>query len=132
MSQRDAELVRRFIAAWNDGDLDAFERCAHPDVEFLLPRNLLEGGSYRGRSALRRAYADAAESWDQVRVEIDELRHAKDRVVVLARNINVGKRGGPRVEQSSALVIDLRDGLVARARPYQSHREALEAAGLSE
>jgi ketosteroid isomerase-like protein len=48
MSQENVETVRRFFEAWNRGDVAAFMRLTRPDGEFLLPRNILEGGSYRG------------------------------------------------------------------------------------
>jgi hypothetical protein len=52
--------------------------------------------------------------------------------VVMGRAINVGKDDGPPVEYQSAYLAKLRDGKIAYWRPYQSHDEALEAAGLSE
>jgi uncharacterized protein (TIGR02246 family) len=132
MSQEHVEIVRRFFEAWNRGDIAGFIRLTHPDGEFLLPRNLVEGGSYRGLDGLRRAYADLGESWDSVHIDIEEVREFDDHVVVLARNLNVGKHGGPRVEQESAFVLTIRNGKIAYERPYQSHHEALEAVGLPE
>ena len=53
-------------------------------------------------------------------------------LVVLGRAINVGKGDAPAVEYESSYLAKLRDGKIAYWRPYQSHDEALEAAGLSE
>jgi ketosteroid isomerase-like protein len=132
MSEENVEVVRRFFEAWSRGDVAAFMRLAHTDGEFLLPRNILDGGSYRGPDGLRRAYADLTESWDTADIHISEIRDAGECVVVLGRNVNVGKHGGPRVEQESAFLLTVRDGKVAYERPYQSHAEALEAAGVTE
>jgi ketosteroid isomerase-like protein len=131
VSQENLEVARRFFEAWNRGDADALAHLADPDGEFLLPRNLIDGASYRGPQGLMRARDDLAESWDRVTIEIDELRDAGDRVVVLARNVNVGKRGGPRINQESAFVLTIRAGKVIYEQPYQSHAEALEAVGLT-
>jgi hypothetical protein len=59
-------------------------------------------------------------------IEID------DRVVVLGRSTNVGRGETPTVEYESAYLSELRDGKIVYLRPYESHREALEAAGLRE
>jgi hypothetical protein len=52
--------------------------------------------------------------------------------VILGRTVNVGKANAPAIEYQSGYLAKLRDGKIAHSRPYQSHAEALEAAGLSE
>ena len=132
MSQENVELVRAAVRAFGARDPEGWVNCFHPNVEFLLPRNVLEGGSYRGHDGVRRALADVFETWAAFHFEIQDIRHVDDRVVVLGRAINVGKDDGPPVEYQSAYLAKLRDGKIAYWRPYQSHDEALEAAGLSE
>jgi ketosteroid isomerase-like protein len=132
MSQENVEIVQAAFRAFEAKDSDAWVNCFHPNVEFLLPRNALEGGSYRGHEGVRRALADSYETWEGIRIEIQDVREVDDRVVVLSRNINMGKGDAPTVEYQSAYLANLRDGKIAHLRPYQSHAEALEAAGLSE
>ena len=43
-----------------------------------------------------------------------------------------GAGEAPTVEYESAYILQVRDGKIVYFRPYESHREALEAAGLSE
>jgi ketosteroid isomerase-like protein len=131
MSQENVELVRRGIEAWNGRDLDTLTELWHADGEFLLPRNLFEGGSYRGHD-WRRALEDATESWDEARYEVEEVRDLGNRVLVLGRAVNVGKNAGPRVEYALAWVYTVRDGKVSTGQPYLDRQEALEAVGLSE
>ena len=83
MSEGNAEEVTRFVQAWWEKDPDPFIELCDPEVELLLPRNLLEGGSYKGRDGARQAFADGFE-------------------------------------------------MVLHARPFLSHQEGLEAAGLRE
>ena len=106
------DTIRKAVAAFVDRDAEAFAECFAEDAELLLPRNLLEGGSYRGREGARRAIAD--------------------QVLVVVRVTNVGKAGTPTVEYEGVHLASLRDGKIVHWRPYQSQREALEAAGLSE
>ena len=132
MSQENVEVVRAAFRAFEAKDSEAWVNCFHPNAEFLLPRNVLEGGSYRGHEGVRRALADSYETWEGFRIEIQDMREVDDRVVVLGRTINVGKGDAPTVEYQSAYLAKLRDGKIAYWRPYQSHLEALEAVGLSE
>jgi len=131
MSQENVEVAKRFFEAWNARDADALAEIAHGQAEILLPRNLIEGGSYTGPDGARRALSDALETWEETRVIVEEIRETEDRVVALGRTLN-RPRGGPRTETMSGYVIRVRDGKVAHLRPFMSHEEALEAAGLRE
>ena len=126
------EIVHAAFRAFEAKDSEAWVNCFHPNAEFLLPRNILEGGSYRGHEGVRRALADSYETWEGIRIEIQDMPEVDDRIVVLGRTINVGKGDAPTVEYQSAYLVKLRDGKIAHWRPYQSHVEALEALGLAE
>ena len=126
------EIVRRATSAWVDRDVDAFVECFHSEAEMLLPRNVLEGGSYRGHAGIRQAFADAYETWEAFRIELHEVRLLDDGAVALGRTVTVGKGDAPAVEFQSAYVARLRDGKIDYFRPYQSHSEALQAVGLRE
>lgn len=133
MSRENVEtIIHRATNAFSDRDVDAFVDCFDPEAELLLPRNLLEGGSYRGHTGIRQAFADAFETWEEIHLELDDIRVLDDGVVALGRTTNVGKGDAPAVEFESAYLARLRDGKIAYFRPYQSHREALEAVGLQE
>src|ERR1700676_1420444 len=127
------EITRRATRAFfGDRDVDVFCECFLPEAELLLPRNLLEGGSYTGHAGVRQAFADAFETWEDIRFELHEIRVLDDGALILGQTVNVGKDAGPAVAYQSAYLIRLRDGKIAYWRPYQSHREALEAAALRE
>jgi ketosteroid isomerase-like protein len=132
MSQEDVGTIRKAAAAFIDRDAEAFAECFAEDAELLLPRNLLEGGSYEGPEGARRAIADAFDTWAEIRIEIESIREIGDQAVVLSRVTNVGKAGTPSVEYEGAHLVRLRDGQIVQWHPYRSEREALEAAGLSE
>jgi ketosteroid isomerase-like protein len=132
MSQENVEIVRAAFRAFEERDSETWVDCFHPTVELLLPRNVLEGGSYRGHMGVRRAIADAYETWEAFHFDIQDIRAVDDRVVVLGRTTTVGKGDAPAVEYQSATLCKLREGKIAYFHPYQSHLEALEAGGLSE
>jgi ketosteroid isomerase-like protein len=132
MSQQNVEIVRAAFRAFEERDSEAWVHCFHPTVELLLPRNVLEGGSYRGHTGVRRAIADAFETWEAFHFDIQDIREIDDRVVVLGRTTAVGKGDAPAVEYQSANLCQMREGKIAYFRSYQSHNEALEAADLLE
>ena len=125
------EVVRASVAAFQARDADAWVR--FPSERRTAPPTERVGGrSYRGHEGLRQALADAFETWEDIRIEIAEIKPVGDLLVALGRTTNVGKAGAPAVESESAYLIRMRDGKIAYFRPYQSHRDALDAARLSE
>ena len=131
MSQENMEIAGKMLRLIEVRDEEGFVECFDPDCEFLLPRNLLEGGSYRGHEGVRRALADVYATWKEVSFEIEDIRAVGSSVVVLSRTTNVGRRGVPPVTYPTAYFYEIRGGQILYFRPYQSVREALEAAGLS-
>ena len=132
MSQENVETIRKAVAAFIDRDAEAFAECFAEDAELMLPRNALEGGSYKGRDGAARAIADAFDTWADIRIEIERIREIGDQVMVVTRVTNVGKPGTPSIEYEGVHLGKLRDGMIVHWRPYETQREALEAAGLSE
>jgi ketosteroid isomerase-like protein len=132
MSEENIETARRMLRLIEERDEQGFVECFDPSCEFLLPRNLLEGGSYRGSEGIRQALADVYATWEEVRFEIDDIRTAGSQVVVLCRTTNIGKGGAPPITYPTAYFYEMRDGQIVYFRPYQTLDEALEAAGLSD
>ena len=132
MSQKNVETVLRAISAFQGRDSKAWVNCFHPDVELFLPRNDLEGGSYRGHEGVKRALADAFATWEAFRFDIQDIRAVDDCVIALGRATNVGKGDAPTIEFQSAYLFKLSEGKISYFRSYRSHSEALEAVGLSE
>jgi ketosteroid isomerase-like protein len=132
MSQENVDVVRAALSAFQARDVEAWVNCFHPDVELLWPRNLLEGGSYRGHEGVRRAIADSFDTWTDIRLEEVDIRVVDDQVVLLTRNTIVGKGEAPAVDYQGAYLVKFREGKAVYFRPYENHREALEAAGLSD
>jgi ketosteroid isomerase-like protein len=132
MSRENVEIARRAARAFLHRDLEAWVQSFDDSAELLLPRNLLEGGSYRQHEGIRRAFADAYEMWDAFRFDVESVRTSDDQVLLLGRATNVGKGDAPTVEYESAWLFRLRAGKIVYFRPYQSHREAIVATGLRE
>jgi len=127
MSVENVELVRRIYDAW-EREESAREFLAE-DVEYVNPDYAVEPGTRRGRASFR----GVREIYEDFKLRIDRFIDAGgDDVVVLAHYTASGIGSGVPLEGEHGYIWTVRDGLAVRFRWFQSHREVLEAAGLSE
>ena len=127
MSQENVELVRRIYEAWGrESSAAAF---IAEDVEYVNPSYAVEPGTRRGRKSfgmVRDTYGDFT-IHDKQFLDTDG-----DEVVVLAHYTASGSGSGVPVSGEHGYVWTVQDGKALRFCWFQSHREALEAVGLSE
>ncbi len=126
MSQENVELVRRIYDAW-DREESARDFIAE-DMEYVNPSYAVEPGTRHGRKAL----ALVRDTCEDFEIKIERIIDAGDKTVVLAHYTASGSVSGVPVAGEHGYVWTVRDGLAVRFQWFQSHREALEAAGLRE
>jgi ketosteroid isomerase-like protein len=134
MSQENVELVRErnehFVATLEVED-DWFE----PDVVWDMSTftGWPEKQEYLGVNGYRQFFSDWLEAWDDLRVELVDVRDCGgDRVVSVFRQFGKSKHAGLAVSMNFGIVRTLRDARYVRVQGYATPEEALEAAGLSE
>jgi ketosteroid isomerase-like protein len=136
MSQENVETVRRAWEAWNADDLDAFLAELHPDVEWhpsLEPAFEGKATTIKGHDGARRAWAEyRGEMFERLTIQVEEVRDLEESVLVLGRFTVTGRATHIGFDTEVGSLVTFRDGKVATGHDYLSHREALEAAGLSE
>jgi ketosteroid isomerase-like protein len=132
VSATNLDIVRRGLDAYNSDDVDAWIELADPEVELVALGSLLEGGAYRGYDGIRRFFVDMTDEWAERRLEVEALREAGDRVVVLGHFHARGRASGADVRFPAAWNCELRDGRILSIRAYTDQAAALTAAGLSE
>jgi hypothetical protein len=134
MSEENVEIVRRALEAWERGDLNAAADLLDPEVEWRMPPNIPEAGTYRGRDEVMRRLEEFLEAWDDLAVTVVELIDAGARVVALVRYSGQGRGSGIEIGgvTTDAQVWTLRDGKALRVELYGGTAAALEAAGLRE
>lgn len=130
--ERAQQIADALLGAFTEREPEPFIELCDPEIELLLPRNLLEGGSYHGHDGVRQAFADAFESWESFSGRWEAVRAVGDRVVGLGHVVQVARHQGPPVDYKLGWIFTLREGRIIRVRPYLDHQDALEAAGLSE
>ncbi len=127
MSKENVEVVRRIYHAW-DREESARDFIA-ADVEYVNPSYAVEPGSRRGR----KSFAVVRDTYGDFKLRVERFIDTNgDDVVVLAQYTGSGRGSGVPVAGEHGYVWTVRDGLAVRFQWFQSHREALEAAGLSE
>ncbi len=126
------EIVRRFSECWERRDWNGMAELVDPNVEqHGTAGGVEEGRVSRGVDEIRRDYETVEETWDEHRVEIQELIDAGDRVVIFQREYQRGKSSGVELVLDAAVLVDLRDGRIVRVQGYMDRAAALEAAGLA-
>lgn len=136
MSEENVDTVRRAYEAWEADDLDAFLAQLHPDVEWhpsIEPA--LEGDTttYEGHEGARRGWAEyRGEAFGRLAAQVEEIRDLGESVLVLERFTVSGRTTEIELDTELGELITFRDGKIATVHDYLSHRETLEAAGLSE
>jgi ketosteroid isomerase-like protein len=127
MSEQNVELVRRIYDLWAREE-SARDLLAE-DVEYVNPSYAVEPGTRRGR----KSFAMVRETYGDFNVHVERFVDTPgDDVVVLARYTALGRGSGVQLEGEHGYVWTVRDGQAVRFQWFQSHREALDAAGISE
>ena len=139
MSQENVEVVRRIFETFQagmQGDdpgswLDS--EAVADDFEWIAPTPLDGRSVWRGADGFVEFLRTWTEQFDEWSIRVERLIDAgEDRVVALTRQKATGKGSGVPVELNLGQVWEFEAGRVARAGAYLDHKEALEAAGVSE
>jgi ketosteroid isomerase-like protein len=139
MSEENVEVVRRMLEAFNQWGIHPrgprnpeIPPLLHPEIEFHTSPDAPEAGVYRGPAAVMEYHERVFGQFESVRIEIEELLPAGDRVVTVIRQHTVPWDSDAEIVQRIMQVLTIRDGQLAERKPFSTRAEALEAAGLRE
>ncbi len=135
MSQENVEAFKRGLEAGNRGDVETLLEVLDPEVAWHSALHALLGGEatvYRGHEGVREMLRDLYEAFDEIQIEISEIRDLGDRLVAIGRTRARGKGSGADVESPIGFVTEFKNGNAISIRGYLDPKEALEAAGLRE
>jgi SnoaL-like protein len=127
------ELARRFAMAFNDG-LDEWIACHAEDVVHVTAPDWPEGGTYRGREAVRGLWESILAEHSEHEIVVDEVTDVDEhRVLSKLRWRARGAASGvvTTTPVYTATTID-QAGLMSRIEYFLDYDQALKAAGLSE
>ena len=131
MAGAELEIVRAAVTAFNARDLDALGALIGEDAEFTSRLAGLDGTTYRGPEGIRRYIADIESAFAGWHTAGNELIEAPDgRVLHLSTIVARGRGGGVPIEQPTAILYTVRDGLIRHADVFFDRAQARAAAGL--
>jgi ketosteroid isomerase-like protein len=130
-------LLRRFrqaYAAANRRDFDLLLTGLDPDIEYHSSEvwQIDFDPLYHGHDGYLEVWRDLLESFEDVRLDPEELLDLGDRVLVTIKLSGHGAGSGVSVSQPLFQLFTLRRGLVVRQDDFQDRAEALKAADRSE
>src|SRR4051794_38375920 len=129
MSPQNVEVVERWYAAYNDRNLEGALALMHPRVSLTSAgMSGVEGSEHVGHVGMRRYFADLWETWEDPRVEVEQLLDHGESVVMLGHTTGRGRLSGIDLDFPVASVIEVEDGLICRYRTYRTWEEALAIA----
>jgi ketosteroid isomerase-like protein len=132
MSQENIDRLR--------ASYETFSRTGEYDIDLLAPdfemhqaSSIIDTAGVFRREALRDAWRELQESFEELNMEAEKFIEAPDgEVVVLIRMQGRGRGSGVEIDNRIAHVWTWRDDEVARMVVYEEPAEALEAVGLPE
>ncbi len=131
MPQENVDVVLAQFAATNEQDFARAMSYYADDVELVVqPEAFLEGGTFSGRDAVGRWFADWFGTFEPgYHFDIEEARDLGEVVLLVASHRGRGRTSGVEVRGQTAYLYRVRGGRVVRVALYASRAEALEAAG---
>jgi limonene-1,2-epoxide hydrolase len=117
-----ADAALTFIKAFNERDLDTFVTTLTPDVAIHAMRGLRTGVEDA------REWATRAPGGVQQRIEVDDVREARDRAVALVRREWWwDEEDGEDIAGTDVMAwaFEVRDGRIASWRSFEDRDEAL-------
>jgi ketosteroid isomerase-like protein len=132
VSQENVELFRKGVEAYNRGDIEPMLEIWHPEAAWYPFTAAVEGDeAYHGREGLRQWWANIDATFEEFEASLEDVRDLDDTILALG-HLRARFRSGVTLETEIGWLARFRDGLAVWGRAYQSHAEALEAAGLRE
>jgi ketosteroid isomerase-like protein len=132
MSEENVKTLKRVIEAYNRRDIEPLLEAADPEVEWYPFTAQVEGDeAYHGHEGIRQWWANIDAAFEEFEATVGEVHDLDDTAVALGR-LRARFRSGVSLDTEIGWVVRFRNGLGVWGRAYQTHAEALEAAGLSE
>jgi ketosteroid isomerase-like protein len=125
--QVGVELVRGIIDALNRGDVDGMLARMHPDFEWRPLESSPVARSYRGREQVRRYVEDWLNTFDSLRLDLQDPTEVGDRVLAVIHGRGRGRASGVELETRFCQVWTLRRGTAVRMEEYATREQGLAA-----
>jgi ketosteroid isomerase-like protein len=123
------EAVLRFLTAFED-DEEAFRQTLHPEIEWCpIDENRIPLHGVEAAVRNRNAWL---ETWDEHRLDVDEVVENGDDVVASIHIAARGRGSGATANVRFYAQVKVRDGKIAYIYDHEDRATALLAAGISD
>ncbi len=120
----NTDFVRKWVADWNRGEIDALVAAAPADMEWTVAREHPDATTHKGVDAV----ADYLREWLQMmpdlRIDIEEIVEEGDRVLSILRLSGTGMGSGATTQVTTATITTFRDGVAVRTEEFLDTEEA--------
>ena len=124
------EIFAAIHRAYFAGDFAAAWALIDPEIVWIEPDGMPGAGTYHGHQGVRESLTKFVGTWDEYRVENQDLTEAGDRLYLHARITGKGKTSGVPVELDEFQVWTFREGKAVRMEMFLEENDARRAAGL--
>ena len=132
MSERNVELHRRWIEAFNSRDIEAVIALCDPSVELDSAFAAICGGIYKGHDGIRRYFRDYEDAWGaEIRVQPEAYFDLGEHTILFYVMRGRGQHSGADVEMGLTQVARWRDDLLVYFKSYRQREDALSDLGVS-
>jgi ketosteroid isomerase-like protein len=125
MTDAYVDELRRGYEALNRGDLSVVLELLDPDIEWHEPAPSPEAGTHRGRDSFERFFRGWIESFDDFRVEPEQVVERGETLVAVVRQSGRGRASGVELEARLAHVWTVDNGRAVRWEAVADADEAL-------
>jgi ketosteroid isomerase-like protein len=123
--QTGVQLVRGIIEALNRGDVDEMLARMHPDFEWRPLESSPVARVYRGREQVRRYVEDWLNTFEDLRLDLEDPTQIADHVVAAVRGHGRGRASGLELDNHFCQVWSLRGGTAVGMEEYATREQAL-------
>ena len=128
-----AELIKRWLEAFNRRDEEAMIALQHPDIEFIPTTAAMEGRVYRRPEDTREFLRSIELDWEIYETHPERFYDVGDRTLAVGTIHSRGRGSGVEIpSQRVGWLVTVREGLVYRWRTYTDPAEALDVIGMRE
>jgi ketosteroid isomerase-like protein len=133
LSERNVELHRRLIEAFNARDIEAFIALCDPQIELHSAFAAVGGAVYHGHGRVRGFFQDMEDVWGkEIRSEPEAFFDLDEHTVVFSALHGSGRHSGVEVAMPTAQVARWHDGIILSYKSYGQREDALRDLGVSE
>ena len=127
MRAEDLEALRRGYEAMSRGELDSVLEMVDPEIEWVPGEGAPEAGTYIGRDGFIAFIGSWTESFDEFRLEPEELFAEGECAIVVVHQSGRGHSSGIALDIRTVHVWTIREGVAVGWAAYRNRDEALSA-----